>query len=197
MNPLVSYYKNGLNLGLLPLPLHSYNFKIIKRSSWEVLWKRALPKDFHQILIQEFWSLKRWEEILLKAKSLIWWWQVFLWITLHELFMRLTINFKFILRLLYAYNKKRSISRFLSVFIWVKVASSVVRLHLQKRQRYRNAILPSLLALVTLGTGIDNLWHRASQHNRTVHIWHQCRKATVLSCHRCLINTGVEKMNTI
>ncbi len=29
--------------------------------------------------------------------------------------------------------------------------------------------------------------------NRTAHIRHQCRKTTVLSCHGCLINTGVEK----
>ncbi len=29
--------------------------------------------------------------------------------------------------------------------------------------------------------------------NRTAHIRHQCRKTTVLSCHRCQINTGVEK----
>ncbi len=28
--------------------------------------------------------------------------------------------------------------------------------------------------------------------NRTAHIRHLCRKTTVLSCHRCLINTGVE-----
>jgi len=27
-----------------------------------------------------------------------------------------------------------------------------------------------------------------------VHIGHQCRKTTVISYHRCLINTGVEKM---
>ncbi len=33
--------------------------------------------------------------------------------------------------------------------------------------------------------------------NGTSHIRHQCRKTTVLSCHRCLINTGVEKMNNI
>ncbi len=32
--------------------------------------------------------------------------------------------------------------------------------------------------------------------NRTVHIRHQCRKTTVLSCHRCLINTGIEKWTT-
>ncbi len=29
--------------------------------------------------------------------------------------------------------------------------------------------------------------------NRTAKIRHQCRKTTVLSCHRCLINTGFEK----
>jgi hypothetical protein len=33
--------------------------------------------------------------------------------------------------------------------------------------------------------------------NGTVHIRHLCRKTAVLSCHRCLINTGVEKMNCI
>ncbi len=31
----------------------------------------------------------------------------------------------------------------------------------------------------------------------TAHIRHQCRKTTVLSFHRCLIQTGVEKMNHI
>jgi hypothetical protein len=34
-------------------------------------------------------------------------------------------------------------------------------------------------------------------NNRTVHIRHQWKKATVLSCHRCLINTGVEKMKDL
>jgi hypothetical protein len=29
--------------------------------------------------------------------------------------------------------------------------------------------------------------------NRTANIRHQCRKTIVLSCHRCLINSGVEK----
>ncbi len=33
--------------------------------------------------------------------------------------------------------------------------------------------------------------------NRATHIRHQCRKTTVLSCHRCLINTGVEKLTTL
>jgi hypothetical protein len=33
--------------------------------------------------------------------------------------------------------------------------------------------------------------------NRTERIRHQCRKTNVLSCHRCLINTGVEKMKNI
>jgi len=30
-------------------------------------------------------------------------------------------------------------------------------------------------------------------YNRTTRIRHQCRKTTVLSCPRCLINTGVER----
>jgi hypothetical protein len=33
--------------------------------------------------------------------------------------------------------------------------------------------------------------------NRTVWFIHQCRKTTLLSCHRCLRKTGVEKMNNI
>ena len=32
---------------------------------------------------------------------------------------------------------------------------------------------------------------------RTALIRHQCSKTTVLSCHRCLTNAGVEKMNKI
>ncbi len=41
--------------------------------------------------------------------------------------------------------------------------------------------------------------HFAECHyaNRTACIRHHYRKTTVLSCHRCLINTGVEKMNHI
>jgi hypothetical protein len=33
--------------------------------------------------------------------------------------------------------------------------------------------------------------------NKTTHIRQVCRKTIVWSCHRCLINTGVEKMNNI
>ncbi len=33
--------------------------------------------------------------------------------------------------------------------------------------------------------------------NRTAQVRHQCRKTTVLSCHRRLIITGVEKLNSI
>ncbi len=33
--------------------------------------------------------------------------------------------------------------------------------------------------------------------NRAAGIRQQCRKTIVLSCHRCLINIGVEKMNKI
>ncbi len=34
-----------------------------------------------------------------------------------------------------------------------------------------------------------------TQNNGIVHIRHQCRKTTVLRFHRCLIKTGVEKLN--
>jgi hypothetical protein len=40
----------------------------------------------------------------------------------------------------------------------------------------------------SLGTKFE-----VSSGNRTAHIRHQCRKTIVLSCHRCLINSGVEK----
>ena len=33
--------------------------------------------------------------------------------------------------------------------------------------------------------------------NRRARIRHRCRKTTAISGHRCLINTGVEKMNNI
>ncbi len=39
--------------------------------------------------------------------------------------------------------------------------------------------------------------HQTSPVQQTACIRHQCRKTTVLSCYRCLINTGVEKMNNI
>jgi hypothetical protein len=35
--------------------------------------------------------------------------------------------------------------------------------------------------------------HNKTVDNRTTRIRHQCKKTTVLSCHRCLINTGVKK----
>jgi len=34
----------------------------------------------------------------------------------------------------------------------------------------------------------------SKQENRRARIRHQCRRTTVLSYHRCLINTGVEKI---
>ncbi len=33
--------------------------------------------------------------------------------------------------------------------------------------------------------------------NGAAYIRHQCRDTTVINCHRCLINTGVENMSTI
>ena len=35
--------------------------------------------------------------------------------------------------------------------------------------------------------------YRKRSFNGTARIWHDCRKTTVLSCHRCLINTVVGK----
>ncbi len=37
----------------------------------------------------------------------------------------------------------------------------------------------------------------ALERYRTAHIRHHCRKTTFLGCHRCPINTGVERMNYI
>ncbi len=39
------------------------------------------------------------------------------------------------------------------------------------------------------------LYIALSRCNRTANIGHQCRKTTGLSCHRCQIDTGIEKMN--
>ncbi len=39
--------------------------------------------------------------------------------------------------------------------------------------------------------------HKIEGSNGTARIRHQCRKTAVLSCHRYLINSGVEKMNNI
>jgi len=44
---------------------------------------------------------------------------------------------------------------------------------------------------------LENIQTKVIQLNGTVCIRHQCRKTAVLSSHRCLINTGVEKMNNI
>jgi hypothetical protein len=33
----------------------------------------------------------------------------------------------------------------------------------------------------------------SKQGNRTAHIRHQCSETTVLTCQRCVINTGIEK----
>ena len=38
---------------------------------------------------------------------------------------------------------------------------------------------------------------KSVKNSKTAHIRHQCKKTAVLSYHRCLINTGFEKMNNI
>jgi hypothetical protein len=50
-------------------------------------------------------------------------------------------------------------------------------------------IFLSFLGLPNLGSKPYIFWI----FNRTACIRHQCKKATALSCHRCLINSGVEK----
>ncbi len=60
----------------------------------------------------------------------------------------------------------------------------------------------TLLSKIAEGDGVNTALQQLKQQNvsslsRRAHIRHQCRKTTVLSCHRCLINTGVEKMNNI
>jgi len=48
-------------------------------------------------------------------------------------------------------------------------------------------------ALILLSYKLSSVTLKYSQVKRTAHIRHQCRKATVLSCNRCLLNTGVKE----
>jgi hypothetical protein len=50
---------------------------------------------------------------------------------------------------------------------------------------------------VRFADGMYNKSGKLCCNNRTAHIRHQKRKTTVLSCHRCLINTDVAKLNNI
>jgi hypothetical protein len=54
-----------------------------------------------------------------------------------------------------------------------------------------------IFRLMTLSIETFSLNIQGIMTNRTAHIRHLCRIKTVLSCHRCLINTGVEKMFNI
>jgi hypothetical protein len=71
-----------------------------------------------------------------------------------------------------------------------------MQLNLELKIECRVEIIDSSLIVETI-TNIMN--ERPSnlkdRENRTEHIRQQCRKTTVLSCHRCLINTGIVKMN--
>ncbi len=50
----------------------------------------------------------------------------------------------------------------------------------------------TFLALVSIDEKVSNISSYLI-FNRRAHIRHQCRKTTVFSFHRCLINTGIEK----
>ncbi len=56
-----------------------------------------------------------------------------------------------------------------------------------KTQLYESSLMQHFDILL-LGLGLASPYI-----NRTVHIRHQCMKTTALSCHRCIINTGVYK----
>ncbi len=73
------------------------------------------------------------------------------------------------------------------------VTNRVIELYIQSHKelflllRMGNNTLPGL---------VGNAW-LSRQYNRTTCIRHQCRYITAPSCHKCLINTGVEKRNKI
>jgi hypothetical protein len=56
-------------------------------------------------------------------------------------------------------------------------------------------VLVNVVALMP--SALSPMLHKKEEVNRTARIRHQCRKTIVLSCHRCLINTGIEKMSNI
>jgi hypothetical protein len=56
----------------------------------------------------------------------------------------------------------------------------------------------SFVVLVPLSQSLHpDLREEAEFSNGTARVSDLCRKTTVLCCHRCLINTGVEKINNI
>jgi hypothetical protein len=69
-------------------------------------------------------------------------------------------------------------------------------------QRKKGVPISGLVIEPIQAEGGDNhaskeFFHVSINPNGTPHIRHQCRKTVVLSCHRCLLNSGVEKMNNI
>jgi hypothetical protein len=72
-------------------------------------------------------------------------------------------------------------------------------LHSIKYDRFANIIsgckdMPGTNTLTyLLGTSVKKKKRFLNIDNRTARNTHLCMKTTVISCHRCLINTGVEK----
>ncbi len=52
-------------------------------------------------------------------------------------------------------------------------------------------------AVLTLAPWTTNTTQNTFDANGRAHIRHLCRKTTALSCHRCLIKNGVEKINNV
>jgi len=65
----------------------------------------------------------------------------------------------------------------------------------KQREQVRQYLPRVLGGLVSLKLRISSSYSRFEDSTECIR--HQCRKTTVLSCQRCLINTGVEIMNKI
>ena len=89
---------------------------------------------------------------------------------------------------------KKSFFMKIFFFFWFNLFGSIVTSQLQKSD-------PKFLYNFDkwVGGGKDNFWELIRNYidwwNRTELIRHLCRKTTVLSCHKCRINSGVEIIN--
>jgi hypothetical protein len=105
-------------------------------------------------------------------------------------------------------NKKTFSKKPKNVGSWWNSQKSVMIILKKRTTKYRKTNKLQFLSLKFLhacltfegkeGKELTNwMFCPTVSYNRTAHIRHLCQKTTVLSCHRYLINTGVEKMNYI
>jgi hypothetical protein len=74
---------------------------------------------------------------------------------------------------------------------------AVVDVNQQRRQVANGISLFQSVSLPLVNMLIVLMNHFKRYLNGAACIKHQCKKTTMLSCHRCNVNTGVEKMNDI